>query len=183
MYCDRCGSSLAPSSRFCGTCGKAAFAQTETTGGTRSALQPAVPVGPADAASGRVGRHVQSLAILWCINGILRLMEVGSFYFIGHSFLPWFGRAFPSSGFPWVSHSLTSFGLWWVVVFLGCFGLLHLFLAWSLYECKPWARILGLVVGFLALLRFPLGTALGIYTIWVLLPESSGREFERLAHA
>jgi len=182
MYCDRCGSSLAPTSRFCGTCGKAAFPQSEPAGPAGSALEHAVPVA-SYAVSGRVARNVQALAILWCINGILRLMEVGSFYFIGRSFLPWFGRAFPSFGFPWGFHALSAFGLWWVGVFLGFFGLLHLFLAWSLYERKPWARILGLVVGFLALLRFPLGTALGIYTIWVLLPESSGREFERLAHA
>jgi hypothetical protein len=35
-------------------------------------------------------------------------------------------------------------------------------------------------MGFLALLRFPLGTALGTYTLWVLLPEPSGREYQRL---
>ncbi len=38
-------------------------------------------------------------------------------------------------------------------------------------------------LGFLALLRFPLGTALGIYTLWVLLPEASAKEYERLAQA
>ena len=181
MYCDRCGSPLAPASRFCGTCGKAAFPGSEPQRGTGSILGPAVPA--AYAANGRVAKHVQALAILWCVNGILRLMEVGSFYFIGRSFWPWFGRTLPSFGFPWVFRSLPSFGLWWVMLFLGCFGLLHLFLAWSLYECKPWARALGLVVGFLALLRFPLGTALGAYTIWVLLPESSRREYARMAHA
>jgi hypothetical protein len=41
--------------------------------------------------------------------------------------------------------------------------------------------MLGIVVGFLALLRMPFGTALGIYTLWVLLPESSGREYEVLS--
>ena len=29
---------------------------------------------------------------------------------------------------------------------------------------------------------FPLGTALGIYTLWVLLPEESGAEYDRLTH-
>jgi hypothetical protein len=43
-----------------------------------------------------------------------------------------------------------------------------------------WARILGLVIGFLALVRIPFGTALGIYTIWVLLLEQSGREYDQL---
>ena len=63
---------------------------------------------------------------------------------------------------------------------LGVFGVVHLILAWGLYERKQWARPLGLAIGFLALLRFPLGTALGIYTLWVLLPEISAREYEHI---
>jgi hypothetical protein len=183
MYCDRCGSLISPASRFCGTCGKAIQPGSDPAGRPAVATAPAAPPQSSYAYQGRVERHVRALAILWCINGILRLLEVGSFYAIGREFLPWFGRAFPSFGFPWAFHNFPVFGLWWAALFLGFFGLLHLFLAWSLYEFKPWARILGLVVGFLALLRFPLGTALGAYTIWVLLPESSGREYERLAHA
>jgi len=64
---------------------------------------------------------------------------------------------------------------------LALFGAVHLLLAWGLFERESWARVLGIVVGILALLRFPLGTALGIYTLWVLLPESSGREYERMS--
>ena len=67
-----------------------------------------------------------------------------------------------------------------MVVFLGLFGVLHLVLAWGLFERAPWARTLGIVIGFLALLRFPLGTALGIYTLWVMLPRESGAEYERM---
>ncbi len=66
-------------------------------------------------------------------------------------------------------------------VVLAFFGVLHLVLAWGLFEREPWARFFGLALGFLALLRFPFGTLLGIYTLWVLLPETSGREYERLA--
>jgi hypothetical protein len=40
-----------------------------------------------------------------------------------------------------------------------------------------------LVMGFLALLRIPLGTALGIYTLWVLLPSQSDEEYRALALA
>jgi uncharacterized membrane protein (DUF2068 family) len=69
----------------------------------------------------------------------------------------------------------------WIGGFLGIFGLIHLILAWGLYEHTTWARPLGIVIGFLALIRFPLGTALGIYTIWVLLPEASRVECEQIA--
>jgi hypothetical protein len=39
------------------------------------------------------------------------------------------------------------------------------------------------VVGFLALLNVPIGTALGIYTLWVLLPAQSDDEYKALAQA
>jgi hypothetical protein len=37
-----------------------------------------------------------------------------------------------------------------------------------LLKYRPWARILLLVLGFINLIEIPIGTALGIYTIWVL---------------
>ncbi len=40
---------------------------------------------------------------------------------------------------------------------------------WGLLKRKSWARILALVIGFLGLMNIPLGTLLGVYTIWALL--------------
>ncbi|MDH3956333.1 MAG: hypothetical protein OET81_06560 [Desulfobacteraceae bacterium] len=37
-----------------------------------------------------------------------------------------------------------------------------------LLKHRPWARILVLILGFINLIEIPIGTALGIYTIWVL---------------
>jgi hypothetical protein len=42
---------------------------------------------------------------------------------------------------------------------------------------KEWARILLLVISFLNLLRIPLGTVLGVYSIWVLLSDETIRMF------
>ncbi len=42
-----------------------------------------------------------------------------------------------------------------------------------------WARILTLVLGFLNLLNIPFGTALGIYTIWVLFQEETIQIFQQ----
>jgi hypothetical protein len=39
----------------------------------------------------------------------------------------------------------------------------------GLLKMQPWARIVAIVVGVLHILSFPLGTALGVYTLWVLL--------------
>ena len=45
---------------------------------------------------------------------------------------------------------------------------------------KSWARVLALVVGFLGLANFPLGTAIGVYAFWVLLQQDAGEYFEAL---
>jgi hypothetical protein len=39
----------------------------------------------------------------------------------------------------------------------------------GLLKMKPWSRVVAIIVGVLHILSFPLGTALGIYTLWVLL--------------
>ena len=43
---------------------------------------------------------------------------------------------------------------------------------YGLLRRRSWGRILAMVVGFLGLVNFPLGTAIGIYTFWVLLQDS-----------
>jgi len=48
-----------------------------------------------------------------------------------------------------------------------------------LLKRKAWARILVLVLGVLNLLNFPIGTILGVYTLWVLLNEETVQLFEQ----
>jgi len=54
---------------------------------------------------------------------------------------------------------------------------------WGLLERQTWARALTLVLGFVSLLNIPLGMALGIYTIWVLLSREADEEYQRLSRA
>jgi hypothetical protein len=56
-----------------------------------------------------------------------------------------------------------------------------LFAGWSLLNRKPWGRTLGIIVAILALFKIPVGTALGIYTLWVLAPGASGMEYDAIA--
>jgi hypothetical protein len=46
-----------------------------------------------------------------------------------------------------------------------------------LLKHRPWARILVLVLGFINLIEIPIGTALGIYTIWVLFKNETADLF------
>jgi hypothetical protein len=49
----------------------------------------------------------------------------------------------------------------------------------GLFKYQQWARILAIILGALHLLSFPLGTALGIYTFWVLFNAQTILLFER----
>jgi len=51
----------------------------------------------------------------------------------------------------------------------------------GLLKRKSWARILVIILGFLNLIDIPLGTILGIYTLWVLLKEESTKYFPSTA--
>jgi len=56
-----------------------------------------------------------------------------------------------------------------IAVFLIIIALPGLVAGIGLLKMKPWARIVAIIVGVLHILSFPLGTALGVYTLWVLL--------------
>ena len=58
------------------------------------------------------------------------------------------------------------------VVFL-VLSLPNIIAGWGLLKGKSWSRMLAIVLGALSLLSIPIGTLLGIYTIWALTkPES-----------
>lgn len=48
---------------------------------------------------------------------------------------------------------------------------------WGLLKLRPWARIVGIVLAVISLFNFPIGTAIGIYGLWVLLTKETERLF------
>lgn len=54
-------------------------------------------------------------------------------------------------------------------VFFAALAIPGLAAGYGLLKRTSWARMLTLVIGFLNMARFPVGTAVGIYTFWVLL--------------
>jgi hypothetical protein len=48
---------------------------------------------------------------------------------------------------------------------------------YGLLTRKSWARMLAIVVAILGLLNFPLGTAIGLYALWVLFPTGAADSF------
>jgi hypothetical protein len=77
---------------------------------------------------------------------------------------------------PWMG------GLATLIVVLTSIGaLLSLVTGISLLMRKSWGRVLAIVVAILSLIKIPFGTALGIYTLWVLMPSASAIEYDAIA--
>jgi hypothetical protein len=56
-------------------------------------------------------------------------------------------------------------------------GLPGVIAGYGLLKHRPWARTLAIVLGVLGLVNFPVGTAIGIYTLLVLLQRSANDFF------
>jgi hypothetical protein len=155
MFCDRCGANLQGPVSFCPHCGR-----------QFGAAQP-TPVG------NRVAGHIRNLAVLWLVYSALRLLP-GLFL---NSFLNW---GFPfNDDVPYFVHGVVR-AVSGIFIATGVIGLIA---GWGLYERRSWARILAIVLAFLSLMHPPFGTAIGAYTLWVLLPAASEAEYQRMARA
>lgn len=65
-----------------------------------------------------------------------------------------------------------------VAIFLFLLSLPSIIGGWGLLHYRPWSRILMIVISVLNLLHVPLGTALGVYGLWVLFSEDARRILE-----
>ena len=159
MFCNQCGTQLQPGSNACPKCGKVV-------------AWPA-----AGSRQSRLEKHLRTLGILWIIAGALflipsiALMAMGSLVHIAVPGPEAFARTLGPM-FLYVAGST------FLILAAGgiCVG-------WGLMQHQSWARIAAIVLGILALFHPPFGTALGIYTLWVLLAQESGSEYERRARA
>ena len=158
MYCNHCGAILNPQQTTCAACGRPV---------------PGAAVAPGDSSS-RVARHIHLLAIFWFVVAALWLIPAVVLYVVGTgaSFI-WSGARPEAAMF---GAALYLLGAGFLVIAAASFAA-----AWGLLKLRPWARTLALVLGFISLLHPPFGTALGIYTLWVLLPATAAAEYDRLA--
>jgi hypothetical protein len=177
MFCDQCGTEAAANARFCSNCGRPFPVGT--------VYQPVAPAQRAPVyvvPSNRVYSHIRILGILWVIAGLLRAIAVGWVWFIGrmvfpnvlNALVPHFVLGDPLS-------RVVQGGLAFASGLLILQAALAFFAAWGLLERQSWGRILAIIAGILSLWHIPFGTALGVYTLWVLLPASSEMEYRNLA--
>ena len=62
--------------------------------------------------------------------------------------------------------------------FLAVLALPGLLAGIGLLRRRNWGRILAIIVSFLNLLNFPIGTVIGGYSLWVLFQEAAAAYFE-----
>ena len=101
--------------------------------------------------------------------------------------LPAFGLFFASGAAHFVIHDsmvARTLGPLLLTVIGGTFLLIAvggILVGVGLKDRKPWARTVAIVLGVIALFHPPIGTALGIYTLWVLMSDEGGAEYRRLS--
>lgn len=115
--------------------------------------------------------HVKVIGVLWVVFGAfwLCLSVLALLVFLGVAMIPNVEDISPAI--------LRVIGIA-VSGFLGLLGLPQIIGGLGLLRQKEWARILILVLAFIALANVPFGTALGVYTMIVLFNQETVRLFQ-----
>lgn len=154
MFCNACGQPVPAGAAACPACGRA---------------QPiAVMAMPA---ANRVAQHARVLGILWVAYSVLHVLGGLAALIVAQTVLAHLAMREPAMNF--VPALVTLIGI--LVLAKGAFGAAAGF---GLMQRSHWARTAALVVAFVSLFNLPFGTALGIYTLWVLLAGEGDRAWE-----
>jgi membrane-associated PAP2 superfamily phosphatase len=154
MYCNSCGNAVDANQVVCGKCG-------------RPVVQPLV---------NRVEQHIKMLGVLWIAYAVFHAIGGMVLLIVSNTI---FGRGdYAGEHSAFLHHLLHAIGMLLLVKAVVCvvagFGLL---------ERQSWGRTLSLIMAFIALINVPFGTAMGIYTLWVLMSPQGEVEYHRLAAA
>ncbi|MCW5909910.1 MAG: hypothetical protein KIT62_02490 [Cyclobacteriaceae bacterium] len=110
--------------------------------------------------------HNRILGFIYIISGAFQILMMILLYTFLGAFLPFLSKEAGPDG-AWVFD--------WLIPFIGiiAFGVILLFsipaiiAGTGLLNHRKWALTLALILGIFKLFSFPIGTAIGVYTIWV----------------
>jgi hypothetical protein len=164
MYCSGCGLAVAPGQSFCPQCGRPMAAPIPSVPGLHFLL---------DSYAGKV----RALSIAWFVWAGISLLfgfvglNIARGFLLGHT--PWMNGPGPG---PWFGPAILHFAWLFIIVRAG----LALAAGWGLMERTQWGRVIAIVAAVFSLLKFPFGTALGIWTLVTLLGYRNTSLYEQL---
>ena len=177
MYCSGCGQLLVQGQPVCAQCGRPA-----------APAAPAVPAVPGmQFQLENYAGKVRALSVVWFIYAAISMLTGIAGLAFAHAFLsnhfgpwehrpwghgPWWGGPSPEWFGPVFVHFI------WIVLLVR--SALALLAAWGLHEQSQWGRVVAIAAAFLSLLKFPFGTALGIWTLVLLLGYRNSTLYDQL---
>jgi hypothetical protein len=178
MYCGQCGTQLDETLRFCTSCGKSIA--------TRDAGALLPPSGAAASSSPvaiqTMNGHIRVLGILWAVySGFRILMAVWSII-LYRAFIPIFQNVMPHDNdvnlapiFRMMSGFYVVSGIWSILA-----AAVGFWTAWALLKHEQSGRIIALVIAFVSLISIPFGTALGVYTLVIMLSKDADQTYNAI---
>lgn len=123
-------------------------------------------------------RHIDLLAVFYRMWGALALVAGAAVLVLAIGALAIVTSAERAALGPDVAASLTAGFFFLSAAGALAWGGIHLWTGFSLRSHKAWARLVGLALAVLNLFFVPVGTALAVYTFWVLLSNETRKLFE-----
>lgn len=113
-----------------------------------------------------MNKHIDVLSVLWIVSGALGFLFAFFVFWLlyGISYIP---------DVDWQASQILRVVGAWIGGIIAFFSIPEIIAGVGLIKRKEWGRILALVVAFFNLIWFPLGTALGVYSIVILLDNES----------
>ena len=120
-------------------------------------------------------QHIKLLSVLFIILGILGLLAAIIVFVVGAGAAATIasqgaGDQDAAAGMLATGGCMTA-----VAALVGILSIPSLLAGWGLMKRKSWARVLTIIVSILSLPSFPLGTAIGVYGLWVMFNEETKR--------
>ena len=168
MYCSACGLAMAAGQPLCPRCGHPVMAP------------PPVYPGFAFELSNYAGK-IRALSTIWFLFGaafaVLGVLGLSFADAAFHGRLPWMMHG-PMPPF-WFGPTMLHFAWIHLVIRSG----LALMAGFGLMERASWGRIVAIIAAFANILSFPFGTALGIWTLVMLMGYRNATLYEQLPPA
>lgn len=128
-------------------------------------------------------RHVDLLAVMYLFWGALALLAGLAILILAIGALAIITSADRAALGPDLAASLTAATFFLLASGALAWGGIHVLTGRALRRHRQWSRLVGMALAVLNLFFLPFGTALAVYTFWVLLAEPTRRLFDPAAQA